>query len=193
MLPCDTRPGYGQILFTYYGGGGSASYGNYSDQTRFALSRDGLKFTPLVENGAIQELRHTNDTAVLDPFLHQENSSFHMVTSNGGGSSSDMLYWHSPDAVKWSAQQTVPLMGSLRPDVHTTTAPAWIFTKELDYLIVWSTVWKPGHAHFPDGVTCDNPNLGRAAFWGMRTTDWYRRKSNPSSSMAPHPHEPSRC
>ena len=90
---------------------------------RFALSRDGMHFTPLLQqrcnNGKIcgspvPDFDGPNTTSIRDPFLRFDPQSklYRMVATDGYkfGHDAQIWEWHSADLVNWSKQRAINVM-----------------------------------------------------------------------------------
>ena len=90
---------------------------------RFALSRDGMHFTPLLQqscnNGKIcgspvPDFDGPNTTSIRDPFLRFDPQSklYRMVATDGYrfGHDAQIWEWHSTDLVNWSKQRAINVM-----------------------------------------------------------------------------------
>ena len=90
---------------------------------RFALSRDGMHFTPLLQqrcnNGKmcgspVPDFDGPNTTSIRDPFLRFDPRSklYRMVATDGYrfGHDAQIWEWHSADLVNWSKQRAINVM-----------------------------------------------------------------------------------
>jgi hypothetical protein len=125
---------HGAWLFIYFKE--PASQGIY-----FALSRDGLRYTPL-NDGQPWVTPAQPGELMRDVFLTRgPDGTFHMVWTWGWRCSS-LGYASSSDLLSWSAQKQIPIMADL-PEANNVWAPEiyWDAAKS-KWLLIWSSSMK---------------------------------------------------
>jgi hypothetical protein len=146
---------------------------------RFALSRDGLHWMPLLNNTPVPGFDGPGQNKTIrDPFVRFDPASglYRMVATDGWRFGHDALiwYWESPDLVNWSEQRALHVMDKYVGQFQDTWAPEWVWDHlAQEYVVFWTTRWLP-NATVPGRFSpgCTNKNRNRFTQWHTRTKDW---------------------
>lgn len=139
---------YDAYLFTYFTGNRIAE-----EQIRFALSRDGLKFTALNNNEPVIKSADISRTGgVRDPHILrcEDGKTFYMIvtdmTSNKGWDSNrGMVLLKSTDLINWtSATVHIPEVFPEFADVDRVWAPQTIYDPEVGKYMVYFSMKRKG-------------------------------------------------
>ncbi len=119
-------------LFSYF-------IGNGEDGLHLAYSYDGLKWEALNNGQSYLKPEIGKDKLMRDPSIVQSpDGTFHMVWTSGWWDNI-IGYASSKDLIRWSAQQTLPVM-THEPTARNAWAPELYFDKKnKTYYIVWAT------------------------------------------------------
>lgn len=134
-FPAFAQPGTDSVfLLSYF-----TDQDEGRDGLKLARSDDGYVFTPLGEGRGFLKPEVGQDKLMRDPHLSQgPDGLWHLVwTSDWFGP----VIGHatSPDLVRWSAQQTIPVMTAFQ-GVRNSWAPELIYdAKARDFVIIWSS------------------------------------------------------
>lgn len=140
--------------------------------TYFALSEDGLKWTPLNGNQPWIKVEHPGEL-MRDPFLVRgDDGTWHLLWTWGWdrkqtGNVLKIGHSTSKDLLTWSPHQEIPIFPN-EPTARNAWAPeaAWDAAKK-QWIIFWATTI-PGR--FPDAESAENNYTHR--LYSMTTKDW---------------------
>ena len=148
LLACAALAAADSYLFTSFRGNGE-------DGVYFALSDDGLKWTPLNGNKPWLPPGHKG-MLMRDPCIARgPDGTYHMVWTPSWGKTEGLLkigYASSKDLIEWSPQRLIPIMPS-EPTGLNAWAPELLWDRRnRQWIIFWASTI-PGRFASPDQET----------------------------------------
>ncbi|MDP9382170.1 MAG: hypothetical protein M3Q29_18905, partial [Chloroflexota bacterium] len=133
-----------------------------AEALHLAFSEDGLRWEPLNGNQPVLE-GSVGSRTLRDPHLSRDREGQYHLFATDGWSSDRIIHCWSADLLNWSAQQSLPVMASIK-GTRNCWAPECFRDQEHGvYRLIWSSTVQPD----------ESPTSWDHRIWGCTTDDFY--------------------